>query len=159
MMNRRPLTRWTGADFPVNCRHLNCLVGKAPNKLRIKWVLMMDHRSHLWVQMPCLSLAWKPSIWTQVWTIIWPFAKHSFVVAPSKVHIICIHPRSILSASQVPSPQQVSNRIVSLYIFHVFKMKTTLIFIYAAVVSAGSLKDVKHVVLFMQENRAFDHVI
>jgi phospholipase C len=24
--------------------------------------------------------------------------------------------------------------------------------------SAGSLKDVKHVVLFMQENRAFDHV-
>ena len=24
-------------------------------------------------------------------------------------------------------------------------------------VSAGSLKDIKHVVLFMQENRAFDH--
>jgi phospholipase C len=23
---------------------------------------------------------------------------------------------------------------------------------------AGSLKDIKHVVLFMQENRAFDHV-
>ncbi|TVY16834.1 Phospholipase C 3 [Lachnellula arida] len=32
-----------------------------------------------------------------------------------------------------------------------------LIFIYAAIVSAGSLKDIKHVVLFMQENRAFDH--
>lgn len=25
-------------------------------------------------------------------------------------------------------------------------------------VQAGSLKDVKHIVLFMQENRAFDHV-
>ena len=25
-------------------------------------------------------------------------------------------------------------------------------------VSAGSLSDIKHVVLFMQENRAFDHV-
>ncbi|TVY91411.1 Phospholipase C [Lachnellula willkommii] len=32
-----------------------------------------------------------------------------------------------------------------------------LIFIYAAIVSAGSLKDIQHVVLFMQENRAFDH--
>jgi len=28
----------------------------------------------------------------------------------------------------------------------------------AAGVSAGSIKDIKHVVLFMQENRAFDHV-
>lgn len=27
-----------------------------------------------------------------------------------------------------------------------------------ATASTGSLKDVKHVVLFMQENRAFDHV-
>jgi phospholipase C len=27
-----------------------------------------------------------------------------------------------------------------------------------ATVQAGSLKDVKHIVLFMQENRAFDHV-
>lgn len=27
-----------------------------------------------------------------------------------------------------------------------------------ATVSAGSLTDIKHVVLFMQENRAFDHV-
>lgn len=25
-------------------------------------------------------------------------------------------------------------------------------------VQAGSLKDIKHIVLFMQENRAFDHV-
>lgn len=24
--------------------------------------------------------------------------------------------------------------------------------------AAGSLKDIKHIVLFMQENRAFDHV-
>lgn len=28
----------------------------------------------------------------------------------------------------------------------------------ATAVSASSLKDVKHIVLFMQENRAFDHV-
>jgi phospholipase C len=28
----------------------------------------------------------------------------------------------------------------------------------AAVVAAGSIKDIEHVVLFMQENRAFDHV-
>lgn len=28
----------------------------------------------------------------------------------------------------------------------------------ATAASAGSLKDIKHVVLFMQENRAFDHV-
>lgn len=28
----------------------------------------------------------------------------------------------------------------------------------ATAVSAASLKDIKHVVLFMQENRAFDHV-
>jgi phospholipase C len=28
----------------------------------------------------------------------------------------------------------------------------------AAAASAGSLKDIKHIVLFMQENRAFDHV-
>lgn len=28
----------------------------------------------------------------------------------------------------------------------------------AAAVRAGSLRDVKHIVLFMQENRAFDHV-
>ncbi|KAL1988863.1 hypothetical protein VTN96DRAFT_6852 [Rasamsonia emersonii] len=27
----------------------------------------------------------------------------------------------------------------------------------ATAASAGSLKDIKHVVLFMQENRAFDH--
>jgi phospholipase C len=30
--------------------------------------------------------------------------------------------------------------------------------LFAIAVSAGSLKDIKHVVLFMQENRAFDHV-
>ena len=28
----------------------------------------------------------------------------------------------------------------------------------ASVASAASLKDIKHIVLFMQENRAFDHV-
>jgi phospholipase C len=28
----------------------------------------------------------------------------------------------------------------------------------ATAVSASSLKDIKHIVLFMQENRAFDHV-
>lgn len=28
----------------------------------------------------------------------------------------------------------------------------------ATAVRAGSLRDVKHIVLFMQENRAFDHV-
>ena len=28
----------------------------------------------------------------------------------------------------------------------------------AALAQAGSLKDIKHIVLFMQENRAFDHV-
>lgn len=28
----------------------------------------------------------------------------------------------------------------------------------AATVQAGSLKDIKHIVLFMQENRSFDHV-
>lgn len=28
----------------------------------------------------------------------------------------------------------------------------------AAAVSAGSIKDIKHIVLFMQENRGFDHV-
>jgi phospholipase C len=28
----------------------------------------------------------------------------------------------------------------------------------SATASAGSLTDIKHVVLFMQENRAFDHV-
>jgi len=38
-------------------------------------------------------------------------------------------------------------------------MKSSLIFTFAATVLAGSLKDIKHVVLFMQENRAFDHVI
>jgi phospholipase C len=27
-----------------------------------------------------------------------------------------------------------------------------------AAVQAGSLQDIKHIVLFMQENRAFDHV-
>lgn len=27
-----------------------------------------------------------------------------------------------------------------------------------AAASAGSIRDIKHVVLFMQENRAFDHV-
>ncbi|TVY39251.1 Non-hemolytic phospholipase C [Lachnellula subtilissima] len=36
-------------------------------------------------------------------------------------------------------------------------MKAAFIFIHAAIASAGSLKDIKHVVLFMQENRAFDH--
>jgi phospholipase C len=30
--------------------------------------------------------------------------------------------------------------------------------LFAAVVAADSLKDIDHVVLFMQENRAFDHV-
>jgi len=30
--------------------------------------------------------------------------------------------------------------------------------IFLSTVLAGSLKDIKHVVLFMQENRAFDHV-
>ncbi|KAK5689583.1 hypothetical protein LTR97_012756 [Elasticomyces elasticus] len=34
---------------------------------------------------------------------------------------------------------------------------TAAVAFYAATASAGSLKDVKHVVLFMQENRAFDH--
>ena len=29
--------------------------------------------------------------------------------------------------------------------------------LFVAAVSAGSLTDIKHVVLFMQENRAFDH--
>jgi phospholipase C len=29
---------------------------------------------------------------------------------------------------------------------------------FAATASAGSIKDIEHVVLFMQENRAFDHV-
>jgi len=30
---------------------------------------------------------------------------------------------------------------------------------FVALVSADSLKDIKHVVLFLQENRAFDHVM
>lgn len=33
----------------------------------------------------------------------------------------------------------------------------SLLFIFASAVLAGSLTDLKHVVLFMQENRAFDH--
>jgi phospholipase C len=28
----------------------------------------------------------------------------------------------------------------------------------AATAMAGSLKDIKHIILFMQENRSFDHV-
>lgn len=36
-------------------------------------------------------------------------------------------------------------------------LKTTL-FLMVGVACAGSIKDIKHVVLFMQENRAFDHV-
>lgn len=32
-----------------------------------------------------------------------------------------------------------------------------LLFIFASAALAGSLTDIKHVVLFMQENRAFDH--
>ena len=32
-----------------------------------------------------------------------------------------------------------------------------LFFLLIAAASAGSLKDIKHVVLFMQENRGFDH--
>lgn len=35
---------------------------------------------------------------------------------------------------------------------------TIVVLALAAAASAGSLKDIKHVVLFMQENRAFDHV-
>jgi hypothetical protein len=37
-------------------------------------------------------------------------------------------------------------------------MKVSFVSFLAATASAGSLKDIKHVVLFMQENRAFDHV-
>lgn len=33
----------------------------------------------------------------------------------------------------------------------------SLLSIFTAAASAGSLTDIKHVVLFMQENRAFDH--
>lgn len=39
-----------------------------------------------------------------------------------------------------------------------FNMKVSFVLILAATASAGSLTDIKHVVLFMQENRAFDHV-
>jgi phospholipase C len=33
----------------------------------------------------------------------------------------------------------------------------SLLLLFAACATAGSLTDIKHVVLFMQENRAFDH--
>lgn len=35
---------------------------------------------------------------------------------------------------------------------------TTVVMALAGAAAAGSLQDIKHVVLFMQENRAFDHV-
>ena len=37
-------------------------------------------------------------------------------------------------------------------------MQLATLFAFAVVALAGSIKDIKHVVLFMQENRAFDHV-
>ena len=36
-------------------------------------------------------------------------------------------------------------------------IRDSLLLLFAASVKAGSLTDIKHVVLFMQENRAFDH--
>ena len=35
---------------------------------------------------------------------------------------------------------------------------SSLLFALVTIAQAGGLKDIKHVVLFMQENRAFDHV-
>ena len=56
-------------------------------------------------------------------------------------------------------PARSTARVWSLLLPHIsFKMKVSLIFFLAVTASAGSLKDIKHVVLFMQENRAFDHV-
>jgi hypothetical protein len=37
-------------------------------------------------------------------------------------------------------------------------LSLTVALVTAGTASAGSLADIKHVVLFMQENRAFDHV-
>jgi hypothetical protein len=42
--------------------------------------------------------------------------------------------------------------------FKMLSFSLTTVLALAAGVSAGSIKDIKHVVLFMQENRAFDHV-
>jgi phospholipase C len=36
--------------------------------------------------------------------------------------------------------------------------RLAIVFAFGTGALAGSIKDIKHVVLFMQENRAFDHV-